>query len=93
MDGEAICVAFGTVSGPDCLSSVIKTLGTRLKVYKFLKDIFDAEFEVFLRLYLILYTYLDYRLRQPILWPHYLLRYDNLLLHFVAFPKIVFTHI
>lgn len=50
MDGEAICVAFGTVSGPDCLSSVIKTLGTRLKVYKFLKDIFDAEFEVFLRL-------------------------------------------
>uniref|UniRef100_A0A1X7SLK8 Uncharacterized protein n=1 Tax=Amphimedon queenslandica TaxID=400682 RepID=A0A1X7SLK8_AMPQE len=45
MDGEAICVAFGTVSGPDCLSSVIKTLGTRLKVYKFLKDIFDAEFQ------------------------------------------------
>ena len=47
LDGEAIIVAFATDNGPDSLIHVIRKLGIRLKVYKFLKDILNAEmFEV-----------------------------------------------
>lgn len=38
MDGQAIMMAFGSLSGPDCLKSVVKRCGYRLKVYNFLKS-------------------------------------------------------
>ena len=37
MDGEALMAAFATCSGPDCIKDVIKTFGTRLKVYNVIK--------------------------------------------------------
>lgn len=43
MDGEAICMAFASVTGPDCLITVLKKFGTRMNVYKFLKDILESE--------------------------------------------------
>lgn len=43
MDGEAICMAFASVTGPDCLITVLKKFGTRMKVYKFLKDVLESE--------------------------------------------------
>lgn len=38
MDGEAICLALGTTTGPDCLRDVISKYGLRLKVYKAIKE-------------------------------------------------------
>ena len=43
MNGEAICMAFAFVTGPDCLITVLKKFGTRMKVYKFLKDVLESE--------------------------------------------------
>ena len=37
MDGEAVMAAFATCSGPDCIKDIIKTYGSRLKVYTALK--------------------------------------------------------
>lgn len=37
MDGEALMAAFAVCSGPDCIKDVIKTFGTRLKVYNVIK--------------------------------------------------------
>ena len=37
MDGEALMPAFATCSRPDCIKDVIKTFGTRLKVYNVIK--------------------------------------------------------
>lgn len=43
MDGQAIMMAFGSLSGPDCLKSVVKRCGYRLKVYNSLKSIMSSE--------------------------------------------------
>lgn len=45
MDGLAIVIAFGSQSGPDCLQSVVKRCGYRLKVYNFLKSLMVYEFQ------------------------------------------------
>lgn len=37
MDGEAILMAVSSSPGPDCLKSVLPTLGQRLKVYHAIK--------------------------------------------------------
>ena len=37
MNGEALMAAFATYSGPECIKDVIKTYGTRLKVYNVIK--------------------------------------------------------
>ena len=33
MDGEAICQAFATATGPDCIKDVLPRFGERVKVY------------------------------------------------------------
>ena len=43
MDGQTIVMAFGSLNGPDCLKSVVKGCGYRLKVYNFLKNIMSSE--------------------------------------------------
>ena len=48
MDGEAVCLAFATTTGPDCLRDVIKQYGIRLKVYRTIKDVLAASEQVFL---------------------------------------------
>ena len=43
MDGEAISLAFATLSGPDCLKEVISQYGLCLKVYRVIKDAISAQ--------------------------------------------------
>lgn len=38
MDGEAICLALATTTGPDCLRDVIPKYGLHLKVYRAVKE-------------------------------------------------------
>ena len=38
MDGEAMSLAYTTISGPDCLKDIISKYGIRLKVYQAIKD-------------------------------------------------------
>ena len=38
MDGMAIVQTFATDSGPDCLKSILGTLGSRIKVYSAIKS-------------------------------------------------------
>ena len=45
MDGEAITVALGSCSGPDCLKEVIPKVGTRLKVYSALKTLCEQSYD------------------------------------------------
>lgn len=64
MDGLAIVIAFGSQSGPDCLQSVVKRCGYRLKVYNFLKSLMVYEFQevrsdiIAPKFYLIINNYL-----------------------------------
>lgn len=45
MDGEALMAAFATRPGPDCIKDVIKTYGTRLKVYNVIKSAIGATYQ------------------------------------------------
>lgn len=46
MDGEALMVAFGTCSGPDCIKDDIRPYGTRLKVYNVIKAAIGESYEL-----------------------------------------------
>ena len=43
MDGEAVNLAYATISGPDCLKDVISRYGVRLKIYQAIKDALFTE--------------------------------------------------
>ena len=41
MDGEAVSAAFGSTPGPDCLKDVVSKVGSRLRVYKALRSLYE----------------------------------------------------
>ena len=45
MDGEAVMAAFATCSGPDCIKDVIRTFGTRLKIYNMIKTAIQESYK------------------------------------------------
>ena len=42
LDGEAVSLAFASLSGPDCIKDIILKFGLRQKVYQLIKKEFEA---------------------------------------------------